>query len=260
MKSKSILVGIFLFAFLLSMNLVLSAPTSNTPVEGEAINGTYVFNVTNGTTEYVNCTWSTTLNSDFAFTANTTASQTNFTNSTDTTTLNEEHDTTLTITCYNSTGYEDSTTLTISIDNTAPTCSFEPDRITVTWMDLLGINPVDLSSDTTTLTYLWTLWDEEGNSITTSTSSAPNFANDDFALKGENILGLTVTDEVSKSTDCTNTTIFVTGEDNEEGAVAGELITGATGGYTIYIILGIVLLVIILVVVGFYTISKSKKR
>ena len=256
-KNNKILVGVFLFSVLFSIALLSATITINTPTASEAINGTYLFNITTDQNATLNCTWSTTADSNFAITVNTSAEQKEFTNSTDTTSLTEVKDTTLTVTCTNSSNNQQSATRTISIDNTAPTCSFSIGigEETLSYMDPIGVSPTDASSDTTTLTYLWTVWDSAGNSQDTSTSSTPNFASEDFDEIGEFTLGLTVTDEVGKSTSCTNKTIFVKGN---KKAQPSQAIVFITRNKNQMLIGGIVLLLILISGLAIILINKSK--
>lgn len=265
MKNKNLITTVMLMAFLLfSVSLVAGAITSNTPATaGDTVTGTYVFNATTALAEAYNCTWATTADGVFAITANSTADQTEFTNSTDTTALTDAEDTTITITCTNSTGSTETKTLTINVDNTAPVCSFAVDVDVTEILSAGGVQTTQQSTDTTDLTYAWTLYDPNGNSKTTSTSASPNFLLTDFDQIGDYKIGLTVTDEASKSTACTNRTIMVSGNDDgtTDVVVGGTTTTTTTGGDNTIIIVMIVVLVIIILAVGLYfVIGMSKKR
>jgi len=261
MKTKNILMSIFVLSFLMCLTMVSGAITGSiTPATGIPINGTYLFNIsTTGQENTVNCTWSTTENSNFAITLNESGNQTYFINSTNTSGFAEENDVTLTITCYNNSGDVDTTNvLLVSFDNADPTCSFSlpiGDNI-VDYMDAYGIFPLDASTDTTALTYAWTLTDPSGNSQATSAISTPNFASEDFDEIGEFTLGLTVTDEVLKSNTCTSLIIDVKGTDGDDATVIQSSITQYK---TPMFVGGIILILLIIVVAGYFIIIKSKK-
>lgn len=121
--------GIFFVTLLFLMALALagigySATTSVTPTTGQTINGSaYKLNTTCGLSNVINVTWSMTANHNFAYSLNSTSvsNQTSFQNTTDTTALTEAYQSTMTISCWNSSNYAENQTLTITVDNTAPT-------------------------------------------------------------------------------------------------------------------------------------------
>lgn len=254
---------IFTFALLLSMifalTMVSATITFNTPsTAGDTVTGTFVFNVTTTLTNTENCSFATTADSIFNTTVNVSTSQTVFNVSFDTTTLTDAEDTTLTITCTNTTADTDVDTLTINVDNTNPTCSFLIDRLNVKFQDGIGVVTTQLSSDTTDLTYGWTLYRGDQTISTTSTLASPIFLGSDFDTIDDFTLGLIVTDEASQSTGCTNQTISVAGSD---GTVI-PLVT-ATGAFVSEnktpIIIGlIVFFIIIVAVVSLWAISRRK--
>jgi len=259
--NKLLISGIFLFGLILSLSLIAGAITFISPsTAGDTVNGTWTFNITttiNATDENYYCNLSTSANAQFNSSYNATAdAYLGFTISYDTTLLTEAEDTTLTVNCSNSTSSEQGT-LTINVDNTDPVCAFSIDTFTTTYLSPIGIETTQSSTDTTDLTYAWVLYDPSGTSQQTSTSSAPTFTGSDFDEKGNFILSLTVTDEASKSTACSNETIFVKSSD---GDIASQITTTITEkSYLWYYIIGGVLLIIVMIIVAFYIISKSKK-
>jgi len=122
---------------------------------------------------------------------------------------------------------------------------------TIEYMDAFGIYPSDASTDTTALTYAWILYDPSGNSQQTSTSSAPNFASEDFDEIGEFTVSLIVTDEVSKTNACTNQTVDVRGSN---GDIAPSIISQITTlkDNTTYMVGGGLILLIIAGVAGIF--------
>lgn len=238
----------------------VSAVTSNTPTTGDAINGTYTFNATAAIGATVNCTWATTGDGIFAITTNTSASQTEFLNSSNTASLTEAAATTLTITCANATATE-STTASIDIDNTAPTCDFNIDLTAVNRQSGVGVSATDASSDTTDLTYSYSLTNDGGVEKATSTSQNPTFSNGDLEDIGEHTLTLTITDEVNKQSSCTEKFLVKDGEEDDAATTIGLggkvnnsnlLFLGLIGGGAV------VLIVAALAAVG--VMDKKKKR
>lgn len=263
MKQKNFITSVLAITFLLmSLAMVQGAITFTTPsATGATLNGTYVFNVTTALTGALNCTWATTEDGVFAKTVNTTADQTVFTNSTNTATLTDDEDTTLTVTCANASTTESGTKV-INIDNTAPVCSFTVSDDVVEYMSQSGVQTTQASSDTTDLTYAWILYDPQGNSKTTSTSASPLFSLTDFDELGDFKIGLTVTDEASKKTACTNKTIMVNddSDDDDDAITTGTTTTTSSGGdSTVIIIVVVVIIICIVAVGGWFLISSAKK-
>lgn len=267
METKTkIISGILFLSLFLTMGFIMAESiTVATPSASDILNGTYNFSLTvsgDFSSNATNCTWATTTDGVFAVYFNTSLNQTLFWNSTDTSTLTETASTTLNMTCYNSTTQSLSTTLTIGIDNTAPTCSFTIDNDEVEYLDPIGVATTQGSSDTTTLTNAWTLFDPSGGSQQTSTSSEPTFTGADFDEIGESTLQLIVTDAVGGAghiTACTNKTIFVRG--NNGDSITPQL----TNNIAFFqknkiplIVISVVIIFIILVAVSFMVISKSK--
>lgn len=264
MENKNkLMFGALLFLVLFSLALISSTITItiDNPIASETISGTYVFNVTTSSYNVTNCTWSTTADINFSTTVNTSAYQTIFTNSTDTTALTDASSTTLTVTCYNNTNEYETTTRTIAVDNTDPTCSFllGIGEETIDYMDAYGVYPTDASTDAidTSLTYAWVLWDPSGNSQQTSTSSTPNFAGLDFEEIGEFTLSLTVTDNGGNSNNCANKTIMVQGTNGEE-IIPSVMTTFIKTNQTPILVIGGVFILIFLAVMGFFGINKKK--
>lgn len=262
MNKKHILYPIALVFLLITLYGAIAAITFNDPsTTGATINDTYTLNITTTLNNVLNCTFATTSDGVFATTLNSSASQTVFTNSTDTTALTEVEDTTLTIYCYNSTANQ-SGTLTINIDNTAPVCSYTYDSgvPVLKYNDLLGLSIIQSSTDTTDLTYSWILYDPEGNSQTTSTSAEPTEFQDptvwdDF---GEFILALTLTDEASKSTNCNNVTFTVTSKDSDADVVVQTINQTKLKGRDLFIMFGL-LVIILIAVASFFIVGVTKK-
>lgn len=233
-----------------------------TPTNNANINGTYIFKVSPNITNTINCTWSTSTNANFAITTNVSGNQNYFNVTNNTALLTEVASTTLTVVCRNGTGAGNSTTssITIGIDNTAPTCSFSIDKDLVSINDVTGIETTDTSSDTTDLTYAWVLYRGDNTQSQTSASQEPTFSGTDFDQIDSFTLALTITDEVSKSTVCTNQSITVRGSDDDIVPIITSSEPGILGkDMTIPIIVGfVVFFVIILGVLLIWILSQNK--
>jgi len=256
---KSYLIPAFLLSFVLALTMTSAALTFISPTtNGSTVTGTISFNISSDQ-NFTNCSWSTSLDANFNSTVNITENQIVF-NSTafDTSALTDAEDTTLSVNCSNGTNSETGKLL-LNVDNTDPACvySLNIGEETIEFMDAYGIYPSDASTDTTDLTYAWTLWDPSKNSQQTSTSATPNFASDDFDEIGDFVLGLTVTDEASKTNACTNLTISVTGTDDDitPSIISTFLKENKTTAYVI----GGVIFIILAGVAGYFIIQSSKK-
>lgn len=262
MMKKEIKYTMFFVMLLITIYSAFAAITFNDPsTTGDTINDTYTLNISTALVGALNCTFATTADGIFATTYNTSASQTEFTNASDTTALTEVEDTTLTVNCTNASTSEQGT-LTINIDNTAPVCSYTYDSgITVlTYNDLLGLDIIQSSTDTTDITYSWVLYDPEGNSQVTSSAADPtDFEDpatwDDF---GDFILALTLTDEAGKATNCDNVTFTVTSKD-KDAQVFVQTVTQSQNKSRNIVIIAFVVIVFLLAIAGFYMIGMSKK-
>jgi len=258
---KRLLTGMFLLSFIFALTMVSAAITFNNPsTTGETINGTITFNLTTTLSQASNCTWSITEDGVINITTNKSVGQTEFNFTMDTSILTDAEDTTLSANCTNGSMDSEYGTLVINIDNTAPVCAFNLNigEETVEYLSGVGIYPIDSSSDTTDLTYAWTLWDPSGNSQTTSTSSTPNFAGDSFDEVGQDFtLGLTVTDEALHSNVCTNKTISVVGT-NDDVTPSSFTTLFKEDKTSIWIIIGIIGFLII-IVAAFLVIKGAKK-
>lgn len=256
-KNKIFALGFFL-SFILIITMASAAVTIITPsAAGTTVTGSYTFNLTTNLANAVNCTWATTADGVFNVTTNDTASDTVFNVTIDTTSLTDAEDTTLTTICTNTSSGTQQTTLLINVDNTNPVCSFTIDRNVVEFQDGIGITTTQGSTDTTDLTYAWTLYRGDGTTSTTSTSASPSFSGSNFDQIDEFTLGLTVTDEASKSSSCTNQSIIVKGA-NGEAPVAG-ITTFIQENKTMMILLGATLFILLVAIAGFFIISHSKK-
>lgn len=260
-KNTVILSAGLLLGVMLAITMV-SALTINTPTASQAINGTHLFNVTTAIDNVLNCTWSTTANANFAITLNSSADQADFTNSSNTASLTEVEDTTLTVLCRNSTASE-SATRTISIDNTDPSCSFTIDQDHVQRQSGLGILISDGSTDTTDITYLYNLTNEEGMQKQTSTSAEPTFSNGDLEDLGEHTVTLTVTDEVGKTDSCT-ATFFIKGTESSKEVVVQSAVSQKLAGDSNMLMFvfvgGGVLLLIVIAGVAWYVLEGTKRK
>jgi len=259
---KKIIMGImFVALFILAIGITFAAVTFNNPdTAGDTINGTVNLSVTPTIENVTWCNWSTTAEGNFTNITNISVGQTNFNTDFDTSNFTDVEDTTLTVWCYNDSSSETGT-LVINIDNTAPVCSFTVDREVIEFLDNAGTTMADASTDTTDLTYAWTLWDPDKTSKDTSTDQNPVFEDGDFDALGDYTVGVTITDEASNSTVCTNTTITVLGKDDDAlvAAMSGTTTTqGSKMGLTIGIIGGVIFLLII-AAVGFAAVNFAKK-
>ena len=264
MKKSNTLFSVSLVLALFLMMGIASALTVNTPTQSQAINGTFLFNATTVLPNALNCTFSTTANSNFAITVNSSAGQTEFTNSSNTASLTEVADTTLTVVCRNATASE-SATRTISIDNTNPSCSFEISNEFISRQSGLGVSMTQKSTDTTDLTYSWVLTNDVGSSKATYTTSEPTFSNGDLEDLGEHTITLTVTDEVSKHASCTDTFLVKSANTgNVQSIVAGSEAQNVedTGkrNIIIFVVVGALVFLLLFIVVIWYLLGESKKR
>jgi hypothetical protein len=252
MKKRDLIFSITTLFVLVFMLSFVSSLTINTPTSSQAINGTFLFNVTSGLTAVQNCTWSTTANANFAFTKNASV-QTEFTNSTNTSLLlTNAHLTTLTVVCKNDSDSE-TATRSFSIDNSDPTCAFTLDKNFAEVNSLFGISPTQSSTGVTTITYVWNLTDSTGVQMATSTSASPTFQGGDLGSLGLNNITLTVTNEVSKFDVCSETIDIL--------AKKSEIPTVTTSkSSNLYILLLIGFLFLVLVIVFLVLLGKSKKK
>jgi hypothetical protein len=260
MEKKNIVLSVSALLGLMFALTLVSALTINTPTASQNINGTFLFNVTTAINNVTNCTWSTTADSSFAFTINATSSQTIFTNSTNTASLTDAEDTTLTVLCRNSTASE-SATRTISIDNTAPTCSFDISGDHIQRQSGLGITVDGGSTDTTDLTYSYVLTNDGGSTKQTYTTSDPTFSNGDLEDLGEHTITLTVTDEVSKTASCTET-FLITGTGNDQDVIPAVVNEQSKSNKLIiyWVVGGSLLLIVLAGAIWIATESSKKKR
>ena len=258
-KQKYLALTLF-FSFMFALAMVSAAVTFIAPSStGSTATGSYLFNVTTNLANTENCTFATTADGVFNVTVNDTTSDTVFNVTFDTTTLTDAEDTTLTVICNNTTGSTQTNTLVINVDNTAPVCSFLIDRNTVDFQDGIGVETTQSSTDTTDLTYLWTLYRSDDTSSTTSTSTAPTFSGSDFDQVDEFTLALVITDEASKSTACTNQTILVSGSNGDGTVAVAELTTFVEERKTEMIVGILVLFLLLVAVAGYFIIINGKK-
>ena len=261
MKTKNnILLSAFLFSFIICLAIVSATVTTNTPTSGLAINGTYLFNITIDQNETLNCTFATTGDGIFQIVANTSAEQSEFTTTNDTNVLTEALATTLTVTCTNSSGDVEVGTQTFDIDNTDPVCSFTISQDFTTRQSGLGITVLDGSSDTTTLTYNYTIMNSDGTIKNEYSTSAPTFSNGDLEDIGDHNITLILTDEVSKTSQC-SVDLLVKGSSDDGGTIVAG--TSPILGKDKMLLVGILGLVIFIVLIGgifMFFLNKTKKR
>lgn len=246
-----------LFSIIMLSAIASATITINTPTSGEAVNGTYLFNITTDQTAVIVCNFSTTDDGVFANSYNSTDSQTEFVNSSDTSSLTEVLATTLTVACSNDSATQ-TQTATFDIDNTAPTCSFDINKISTTRQSQSGIEVADLSSDTTTITYLYNLTDSDSNQKQTSTSATPTFLDTDIDTIGEYTINLTVTDEVNKFSSCVKT--FLVKGTPTDGTTQSIINSEASGNKWLYVGIPVLFLLIVIIVIIFYLMLEGTKR
>ena len=258
MKKQLMATTLFL-SLILVMTFSSAAITFISPsATGSTATGDYLFNITTALANVENCTFATTADGVFNVTVNDTASDTVFNVTFDTTSLTNAEDTTLTALCTNTSGSTETNTLVINVDNTAPTCAFLIDKDIVEFQDSLGILTTQSSTDTTDLTYAWTLFRGDGTTSVTSTDAAPTFSGSDFDQVDEFTISLVITDEASKSTACTNESIVVKGSNGNELATA-SVSTFIEDNKTIMIVGGAFILLLLIAVSAFFVINGSKK-
>lgn len=256
---KTLLSLAVLFSFMFAITMASAAVVFVAPASaGDTVTGDYVFNITTSLGNVDNCTWATTADSIFNTTLNSSVDQTIFNFTFDSTGLTDAEDTTLTVQCFNTTANE-SNTLVINVDNTAPTCLYSIDRDIVEFNDGIGILTTQSSSDTTDLTYAWTLYRSDGTSSTTSTITLPTFSGSDFDQVDEFTLELIVTDEASQSTACTNQSILVKGSNGDSATATSGVQTFVEENKT-KMIVGILVFLLLLVAVAAYFIVINGKK
>ena len=262
MKQNKVFSGLFLLSLMLSLTMVSAAITFVTPTSaGDTVTGTYVFNVTTTLGDVTTCNWSTTADGVFNTTANVTTDQTSFNFSFDTTSLTDAEDTTLTVLCSENATSNETNTLTINVDNTAPVCTSAlgiGDEI-VEYMSGNGVSPTTGATDTTDLTYLWTLFTQGGVSKNTDTTTTPNFASGDLDDIATWTISLTVTDEASQSTACTNLTFETKGTNGVGAGTKLSLPIIGVVDNTMLMIGGLVFIILIVAIAGMLLIMKYKK-
>ncbi len=175
----------------------------------------------------------------------------------DSTGLTDAEDTTLTVLCSENATSNETNTLLVNVDNTAPVCSFTKDRENVKYQDALGLITTQGSTDTTDLTYAWTL-SRGGVTTATSTGASPTFIGEDFDQIDEFTLALTVTDEASQSTVCTSQSVSVQGS-NGRGITPVAVAEFVKDNKIPFIVIGIIVLLILVAIVAFLLIGKAKK-
>lgn len=262
MKNKQLIIpvmlllGVFFFMALASASITFIKPTT-----GQYINGTVNFNVTTAVANALMCNWSTTANANFLGVLNSSAGQTAFNQTYNTASLTEVASTTLTVNCSNATASEVGS-ITIGVDNTAPTCSFLLDMVNIPRQSGLGVTPTQKSTDTTTLTYVWNLTNSESKQKATYTTSEPTFSNGDLEDLGEHTIRLTVTDRVGKTATCTDTIYVKSANTDKQDVIAQTSVSQAQSTsskmWIIWIILGV--LVVVIFAVGFWIATESTKK
>lgn len=263
MMKKNIKYGILVMMLLIGIQLAMATITFNTPsVTGETINGTYTFNITSAINN-ARCNFSTSDDGLFAYTVATGTGVLEYTNVSDTSALTDAEDTTLTVACGNTTaGSDESGTLVINIDNTAPVCAYDYSggEETLTYLDLIGLSIIQSSTDTTDLTYSWSLVNPSGTE-TTSTSAEPTEYSNDISIwdeLGDYTLHLNITDEAGAATTCSDVIFSVKGKDDDSVITTQTLSSTTLGTQNIMLILfGVAALVIL--VGGFFVVTMSKK-
>lgn len=261
MKGEHISFVLAIFALLILSIGAASALTWISPTTGTTIKGVYNFNVTSGVGNVTNCTFKTTGDGNFAFVKNITGNQPSFNITNDTSLLTQTASTTLNATCVNASGTIDTAIITIGIDNNAPVCSFGIDSDETKYLSPIGVATTQSSTDLTTLTYAWTLWDVNGAVKTTKTSSAPTFAGTDFDNLGIYKLGLTVTDAASTSTTCSNKSIMVRGDNNPSPTQTIVAAQQQTKQNFTFLWVGVaVVMLLIVAIAAYFGLTSSKRR
>lgn len=246
---------ILMLIMLMGLVSITNAVTSSTPASGGTVNDTYNFTAVPGIDDVTNCTWATTSDGIFAFSLNHSVSTSSMWNRTATTSLTEIADTTLTITCYN-TSYDgttgtESTTITINVDNTNPTCSCSSDTI-VSLHDQLNYD-CSGSSDTTDLTYSCVMTYDDATTETETNDRG--YFEDTFAL-GEATLACTVTDEATKTNTCASITVTIENEDQ----IPEDEETTPDGNKNMIVIILIAIAAVVSIVIMITTSGKKKRK
>lgn len=265
MKKLFVLLGMLL---LMCFGASALTVTVTTPASGAAISGTYNFSATisafSDNATIGNCTFATT--ADGVFGKSRLGNITLYWNNTNTALLTETASTTITVSCYNLSNnvlLASGTSTGVKIDNTAPTCSQGVDFDNLEVLNPLTVDCSD-STDTTDLTYSITICTAEASCTTeTPSDGIAIFEGSETGGLGDAQVQCTVTDEVSKSTGCTNNTIFIHSEDGEDGgSVIIKPSTSKKNDKNVILVVIIISIVALAVLITAYSLSakKSKKR
>ena len=261
--------GVLKFVLLLAMmiltvSVAYAAITFVSPsVAGTTLTGVYNLNVTTGINA-TNCTFSTTQNTNFTVVTNGSGIL-SWSTSYATSGLTNAEDTSLSAVCKNTTTVE-SGSLTVNVDNTAPTCSFTHDQPSENLQYGTPLRITDGSSDTTDLSYAYKVYDPANGVSASSTSASPTFDYTSFSvIGGVYTIGLVLTDEAALVTSCTNQTLLILAESNsgDNVVIVKKTTTDAEKRSNLPMILGgVVVVIVLLSAVGYFVIQgvKGKKR
>lgn len=270
-KSNILLTGIFLLTIL---SLVLISATSmTTPTAGTNVSTTLPIALTvttNGVNNMTNvtCYYNSSggpANTFLVEILNTTAGQTSFSSSPSITSLTKTLTYNISCNVYNRTFLNSTfSAYPIAIYTSNPSCSFQVNRVSADWNDLIGITTTDTSTKDSlaTLTYAWTLTNPTGTTLKSYTTQNPVFHGSDLSQKGALTINLVLTDSLGNSATCTPKTVIIKSKDGTVSIATNTFVTSSflQDNTSLIIIIFIVAFVVIIAVVGFFLISSTKKK
>jgi len=259
MKTNKLILLPIIAIFFLATILCANALTISTPASAEAIRGKYNFTVTTAYLNIYNCTWGNPTDGQFASSGNITLSPTNFWNYTDTIALllTDTPSVVINITCYNASD-QDSGTVTIEIDNTAPTAVIS---IPTEYVEIMHQFEADCSASTdaidTSLTYSQQLYNSAGTAIGSArTSAVSDWDDGDLEEFGEHNVTCTVTDNAGNT--ATASELFdVTSKDG--GFIFSPVATRARISGSKMIFGGLIIFLVLIVIVAILITKINKK-
>jgi len=188
------------------------------PASSTVNKGTITFSVNTTSSDFANCTWSTTAHGQIG--SNKTTNTTFYTVDVDTSTLSDVLSTTLTATCTNASNHSNTWTTSntaLTFDNTAPSisCRVNPSKV----FDIKERIRSDCTATTDThsnsqLTWRHKLTDPGGSIVELTTGADVTFRGNDIRRKGTYTLIQNATDPANNT--ATTSTLTLKGKEDEE--------------------------------------------